>query len=338
MSLSSVFETVVGGFIEFLPKIGGAVIAVALGYVFGRLIGKAVTLLLNKTGIDNAVRRTSIGKALEQSGTTMSSLIGAAVRWFVYLVSLLVAADVLNITVFSNFLTMLLEYIPYLIAGILILILGFTLSDFASNAALNMFRELGVVYSRLLSVAVRLFLYLVVVVIAFSAMKIDVTILYTFASAIAWGLAAGVALMIGLAFGFGLKDVVAKNAENILKSLEATATKMDEKVAMKQLESEIERLKSELESYKEEIEKRDKERAARIEALTRPIENLNEFLEKLVGSTGRVRMSHGGYEIEVLNPIEFPWFDVLLTMQNQGFDIWLSKSDEAYRITCKLKT
>ncbi|KYH36187.1 MAG: hypothetical protein AYL29_015330 [Candidatus Bathyarchaeota archaeon B24] len=338
MALNSVVEMVVERFMEILPKVGGAVIAIALGYIFGKLAGRAISALLDRTGIDKAVKDTSVGKALERSNITISSFTGALVRWFIYLVSLLVAADILEITVFSNFLTMLLEYIPYLIVGIFILVLGFMLSDFASNAALNTFKELGLIYSRLLSLIIRVFLYLVVVVMAFSAMRIDVTILYTFANALAWGLAAGLALVIGLAFGLGLKDAVAKNAENILRSLEVTVSKVGERVTMEQLESEIKRLRSELESYKAEKEREEKEREARLEALSKPVENLDEFLEKLIGSTGRVRPAYGGYEIEILNPVEFPWCDVLLTLQNLDFDIWFSKKDDVYKITCKPKT
>ncbi|RJS74755.1 hypothetical protein CW710_00880 [Candidatus Bathyarchaeota archaeon] len=337
MALNTVIESVVERFTEILPKVGGAAIAIVLGYVFGKLAGKAITALLDRTGIDKAVKNSSVGKALERSNITISSFTGALVRWFIYLVSLLVAADILEITVFSNFLTMLLEYIPYLIVGIFILVLGFMFSDFASNAALNVFRELGLIYSRLLSLLIRMFLYLVVIVMAFSAMKIDVTILYTFANAMAWGLAAGIALVIGLAFGLGLKDAVAKNAENILKSLEATVSRVGEKVTMEQLESEVKRLRSEVEAYKAEKEKEEEEKKARLEALSKPIENLDEFLEKLIGSTGRVRPSYGGYEIEILDPVEFPWCDVLLTMQNLDFDIWFSKKDDVYKITCKPK-
>jgi len=42
-------------------------------------------------------------------------------------------------------------------------------------------------------------------------MGVDVQILNTFAQAAAWGLAAGIALAIGIAFGLGGRDYVATN-------------------------------------------------------------------------------------------------------------------------------
>jgi len=57
----------------------------------------------------------------------------------------------------------------------------------------------------------RVFLYFVVTVIGLGTMGVDVQILNTFAQAAAWGLAAGIALAIGIAFGLGGRDYVATN-------------------------------------------------------------------------------------------------------------------------------
>jgi hypothetical protein len=333
----SIIESISEYMLALLPKIGGAAIALILGLIFGKLIGKAIAVILNRFGVDKAISGSSLGKTLAEANLTLSSLIGALVRWFIYLVALLAAVDILQVTAFSNFLTMVVEYIPFLILGLLIIGLGFLFADFISKAIVNSLKDAGLPHTKIVGFLVRFFVYLIVVLTALSVMKIDVTILNTFASAMAWGLAIGIALTIGLALGLGLKDAIARNAESLLKSIGLATSKLSEEITTKELESEIKRLESELNALKEEKKRELEEKKARLEALSKPVENVEEFLNKIVGSTGRITRFYGGYEIEILDPISFPWCDVMLTMQNMGYDVWLSKKDNVYYVTCKLR-
>jgi len=58
-----------------------------------------------------------------------------------------------------------------------------------------------------------MFLYFTAVVIGLDTMGIDVQILYVFANAIAWGLAAALALGAGIAIGWGAHNYVAENID-----------------------------------------------------------------------------------------------------------------------------
>jgi hypothetical protein len=320
-----------------LPKIGAIAIVLILGFIIGKLVGKAITVVMNRLDVDRVISNSGLGKTLKEANLTLSSLIGTLARWFIYLIALLTIADIMQVVALSNFLEMVVGYIPYLISGLLIIGLGFLFADFISKAIANSLRGIGFIHVEIVNFFVRLFVYLIVVLTSLSVMKIDITIINTFASAMAWGLSAGIALAMGLGLGLGLKDVIAKNAESFLKSVGFATSKLSQEMKTKDLESEIKRLESELNALKLEKMKELEEKKARVEALSKPVENIEEFLNKVVGSSGKVTRVYGGYQIMILDPIVFPWADVTITMQNLGYDVWISKKDNMHFVVCKLK-
>jgi len=320
-----------------LPKIGGVAIVLILGFIIGKLVGKAITVIMTRVGIDRVISDSGLGKTLKEANLTLSSLIGTLARWFIYLIALLTIADIMQVAALSNFLELVVEYIPYLILGLLIIGLGFLFADFISKAIANSLREIGFIHVEIVNFFVRLFVYLIVVLTSLSVMKIDITIINTFASAMAWGLAAGIALAMGLALGLGLKDAIAKNAESVLKSVGFATSKLSQEIKTKDLEGEIKRLESEINTLRQEKMRELEEKKARLETLSKPVENIEEFLNKVVGSSGKVTKVYGGYQVMILDPIIFPWADVMITMQNMGYDVWVSKKDNMYFVVCKLK-
>jgi len=58
-------------------------------------------------------------------------------------------------------------------------------------------------------------------------------------------------------------------------------------------------------------------------------------LEEMVGSAGFVSSEYGGYEITVVDPPTFPWYDVFIFLLNLSFDIWIVRKDESVIILSK---
>lgn len=207
--------------VDLTPAVFGAVIVLVIGWILGRLIGSGVSRALDRAGVDDAVRKTAIGKALERSGITVVRFFNLVVRWFVYLIAILAAVNILNIVVLSNFMNTVVQYLPSFIAGIFIMILGVVVADFVGDAVKAVGKEAKVEFSSILGDGVKLFLYFIVIVMGLSVMKINVQILYVFANAFAWGAALGIGAAIAIAFGLGFKDFVAKNADTWVASITA---------------------------------------------------------------------------------------------------------------------
>jgi small-conductance mechanosensitive channel len=222
--LTQIWDT----FVTLLPRVVGAIIALIVGWIAGKALGKAVSKVLDRAGVDDALRPTIFGRVLERSGITCVGFFDLIVRWFVYLIAIFAAVDILQIEILRTYLNMVVTYLPSLIAGVIILIAGFIITDYITDLMKKVGEEAGIAYSKVFSDILRLFLYSVVIIIALSQMKIDVSVLYIFANALAWGISIGAGVGLGIALGWGFKDVIAESAKDWIKSLTTTAEKVEE--------------------------------------------------------------------------------------------------------------
>jgi hypothetical protein len=208
---------------DLLPKIAGAIIVLIIGWIAGRIIGKGVSHVLDKIGVDDALLKTAFGKAIEKSGITVVRFFDLVIRWFIYLIALFAATDILEISVLSEFMRSIVSYLPSFIAGVFILIFGFIIADFVGDAIESIGKEAKIEFSGMISNLLKLLLYFIILTVALGMMKIDIKILYIFAEALAWGAAIGIGAGLGIAIGWGLKDFVAKNAAKWFTDIEKSA-------------------------------------------------------------------------------------------------------------------
>jgi len=213
--------------VAMVPRIAGAILALIIGWAAGRALGKGVSKLLDKIGVDDALRKTLLGRALERSGITCVGFFDLIVRWFVYLIAIFAAVDILQIEVLSKYMNMVVAYLPNFIAGIIIFIGGFIIVDYVADLLKALGEEAKIAYIRIFVDGVRLFLYGVITILALSQMKIDVSILYIFANALAWGLSTGICVGLGIALGWGFKDIVSEQARKWFKSWIETAERIE---------------------------------------------------------------------------------------------------------------
>lgn len=214
-------------FMDLIPGIIGAIVALIIGWIAGRALGKGVSTILDKAGVDDALRKTVIGKSIEKSGITCVHFFDLIVRWFVYLIAILAAANILNITVLSDFLNTVVSYLPSFIAGVFILLFGFIIVDYLVDFFRTFGREAKIEFTGIIANGLRLLLYFVIIVISLSVIGIDITILYIFATALAWGIAVGAGVGIAIAVGWGFKDVVREKADEWIKTATEAAKKAE---------------------------------------------------------------------------------------------------------------
>jgi hypothetical protein len=215
--------------VTLVPAIVGAIIVLVVGWAAGRLIGKGIATVLDKAGVDDALRKTAIGKALEKTKVRIVGFFDLIIRWFIYLIAILAAVDILHISILSTYLSQVVQYLPLFIAGIFILILGFMAADFAADALREVAKEGQMEFASVFANVLRFVLYFVVLVVGLSTMKVDVNILYILANALSWGVAIGIAVGFGIAIGLGFKDAVAKRADAWLDAAGEMAKKAREK-------------------------------------------------------------------------------------------------------------
>lgn len=215
MGVVESLDATVGSVIAFLPNLVAAIIILIIAWIVGRAVGKLVSSGLDKAGVDDALRKTVIGKYIESSGTSIRHVFDLIIRWFIYIIGIMAAVNVLGITMLTSFTQSVVMYIPNLIAALIVLIVGFILADFAGDFIRRTGTESGMPYMGIFSTAIQIFLYFIVLIIALDQLRINTSIIYVFANALAWGIAIGAGVGLGVAFGFGLKDRMPRLLEGI---------------------------------------------------------------------------------------------------------------------------
>ncbi|MFH0897499.1 MAG: hypothetical protein V1850_05590 [Candidatus Bathyarchaeota archaeon] len=197
--------------IVYSPRVFLALITLFLGWVIGRLVGILINSVVGKMRLETVFRRTSVGRAILRSGYTPSRFFVALGKTAIYLFATFSALNFLSIPLLTDSVQALISYIPSFLGGVMILVAGFVFADWIGEAVEKGWTSSNI-QSSFLGVIVRLLLYFMTLTIALAQMKIDVTILYIFAQAIAWS----IAMAIGIAFGWNLKDRIGPWLDKVL--------------------------------------------------------------------------------------------------------------------------
>ena len=206
-----------GGVAGFLPSLVGALVAFIVGLVVASALGSLVERLLTAVKLDSAL--AFLNPYLERSGLKLRSgrFFGQVVFWFLLVVFLLTASEILGLFELSNFLRQVLLFVPNIVVAVLIMVAALMIANFlrglvkssASSAKIHSANFLG----SLAWWAVVLFGLFAVVV----QLRVDVEIINTLVT----GLVAMLALAGGIAFGLGGKDYAAHLLERLREQFES---------------------------------------------------------------------------------------------------------------------
>ena len=203
--------------ISFLPTLVAAIIILVIGWIIGRLLGKVVSRVLDKIGVDDALRKTSIGKAIEQSGTHIVHLFDLIVRWFVYLIAIVAASNVLKLDFLSNLFQTIVFYLPHVLMFLIILIVGFIVVDYFADILQGWGKTQNIEFLGVIILLLRIFFYFIILILALSQLLIDLTIIYTFVTPLAWGVGLGVGAGIAIFLAYGLRDRAPGMVDDMMK-------------------------------------------------------------------------------------------------------------------------
>jgi hypothetical protein len=209
------YETLVG----IVPGIIGAIIVLIIGWIVGRLLGKAVRIVFDKISEQSSVRETQFAASIKQRGITIGYLGDIAVRLVVYLIAILAAVDILNLQHLSLLMSTIIGYIPHIVAFIVIIIVGFILVDFFIDMLGKFYQSGNIELISPVLLLLRVFLYFVVVMLGLSQLMLDLTIIYTFITPIAWGVGLGLGATIAIIAWHGLKDRSGQIIDRVLDSV-----------------------------------------------------------------------------------------------------------------------
>ncbi len=218
--------------IAFVPNLLAAVVILLIGWIVGRLLGKGVAALLNRLGIDDAMAKTSVGEAINrQYGSAGAQGIVAffdlIVRWFVYLIAIVAAANALNLAFLTALVTQIIAFLPNIAIFILLLVVGFIAIDWFADFLRHLGASQRIAFMGPLTTVIQAFLYFVLVILALQQLKIDLTIIYVFVTPIAWGVGLGIGAAIAIIVGFGLRDRAPRIMDDLVGTIQEETASAD---------------------------------------------------------------------------------------------------------------
>lgn len=193
--------------ILFIPLIFSAIIVILIGLLLVDFLAGLIKKILIATSVDDKISETTFGETLKAGGTTISGIISGIVKLFGYVIFIMIAMEILQFTVITEFLKGALDYIPHLFTAILIFIIGFLAIDLFADYFENMMKGMKAEGAEIWISLIRGFLFLIVTLLALDTLLINTSIFYIFLGPLAWGFA------IVVAFKWGIKEAIVAYAE-----------------------------------------------------------------------------------------------------------------------------
>lgn len=203
-----------GGFIGFIPGLLGAVIIFLIGWLVGSVIGKAITQLVNVLKVDKLFDSAGANDFMNRAGLRLnvSGFIGGIVKWFIIIVFLMAALQIVGLTQVNDFLReAVLYYLPKVIIASLVLVIATILADAMKKLVRASAQAANVRSAKMLGSITLYAIWGFALIIALSELGIATAfmqILFT-------GFIAALAIALGLSFGLGGKDAAARVIENV---------------------------------------------------------------------------------------------------------------------------
>ncbi len=200
--------------LALLPNLLAMVIILAAGLVAAWVAGCLIERLLRVIGLDHLSNRLGVSAALARGGVKSdpSHLAGRAAYWLLVVFSAMAALGALDLQPINQFAQSFLAYIPRLFTALLILLVGYLLSNFVSQAVLIAAVNAGLPPARLVALLARWGVQLAAVAMALEQLGIAQNIVVV-GFGITFG---GVVLAAALAFGLGARDLAKEFLERRL--------------------------------------------------------------------------------------------------------------------------
>ena len=201
---------------SYVPNLVAALVILLVGWIIAKVIAAVVEKVLEIVKVDLAAEKAGLNDILAKGDVkkSFSEILSSMTYWLVVLVVIATAVQPLRLTVASQLVSRLVDYIPNIIAAIFVLIFGGLLATFSGSIIQTAAGNAKLRHARTLGQTVRVVIVVLSVVVALEQLQIGLII----------GLAVNILLAsLGLGFaiaaGLGCKDLVGRWITNFVNSL-----------------------------------------------------------------------------------------------------------------------
>jgi small-conductance mechanosensitive channel len=207
ISVQNSFQQALDQVILYGPKVVAAIVVVVAGYVVARLIGKVLTKVSEKLGLQVAAERSGLAQSMRHMGIerNVPTIVGTIGFWLLICVFFMAAFNILGLTEVSAAMSKVAQYIPNLLVATVIVVAGLFAAAFLRGVIATSTDRLGISYAEHLANGCYYTLALLTFILALNHLGIQFHLLDYMILLICGGLALG----FGLALGLGGRDVMA---------------------------------------------------------------------------------------------------------------------------------
>jgi hypothetical protein len=216
--LQQSFANLLANVINFIPSLVFAIIIFMVGWFIGALLGRVIAQAVRSVKVDQALRSAGIGDVVSRAGYTLDSgaFLGALVQWFVIIVFLMWALQVLALTPVTLFLQqVVVSFLPQVIVAVMIVLIGAVLAELAQNVVTGTARAAGIRSAGFAGALARWAIWVFAIAVALSQLGIGAQYFQT----LFMGIVVALALAFGLAFGLGGQEAAARFIEKTRSDL-----------------------------------------------------------------------------------------------------------------------
>ena len=213
--ISSLYESWVA-VAGFFPQFISAVLVFVVGWIVAVFIGNLIEQVVKALKVDSLLQKLEIEKALERGGMRLNTgaFLGALVKWFLVIVFLLAAVNILGLSQVSGFLEQVLLYIPNVVVAVIILVIAVKVAEVVERASRSSVEAAGM-RGAVVGVMARWAIWIFGVVAALLQLRVATVLIQTLVT----GLVAMLALALGLAFGLGGRDAAASVIDRVRREV-----------------------------------------------------------------------------------------------------------------------
>ncbi len=189
-----------------IPNILGAIAILIIGWIITKIIVYVIKKALKLAKADklddklNEIELFGDGKVK----FNIIKMISSFVKWLLLLIFIIVAADVAGLTIISQEIAKLLQYLPQLFTAVILFLVGVYIASFIKKSITSLFKSLEISGGNALGQIVFIVITVFVSITALNQAGIDTTIITSNITLILGSLLAAFAIALGL----GAREVV----------------------------------------------------------------------------------------------------------------------------------
>ena len=213
--VTSPFLRMAYGVIDAVPGIIAALLILVVGYIVAWVLGRIVGGILDRVKFDKWVlHKTNAAHVLGRE-FRLSHFLELITKWYVFILFLPAAANVINLGMIQSFFLDVAIWIPKVIVGVVLGLIGIMAADYVGMKITETRAKSAGVIASVTKVVILVFT--AIIVLDQIGVKIDFatnSLLIVLA-----GIMLGLALMFGIGFGLAMKDDARKMISDIKKKL-----------------------------------------------------------------------------------------------------------------------